>query len=202
MTDRASRLALAEQLRIIVRANWTPDDDEAKAIAESIGPSIAALLREARPDVEATPRTFAEGKAKAREILLKHEAERDAVYQRESELTAESSPPPAPERPTTKELVADIHAAAEAWRQTERPTWQPIETAPKDRPIQVCCAHGQYVVEWLNRDIDWWHVDDNKHGPYPLRGSAPTHWKDLEPLPAPPSSRPAGEQAGFGRIGR
>lgn len=63
--------------------------------------------------------------------------------------------------------------------------WRPIETAPKDHTwILVWCEHGQYVVGWNDEDgIGWWVVDDNKHGPYMLRGSAPTHWF---PLPTPP----------------
>jgi Lar family restriction alleviation protein len=73
--------------------------------------------------------------------------------------------------------------------------WQPIETAPKDEntPILVYApGSGYYVVTWENFDsstVGWWHVDDNKHGPYALRGESPTHWM---PLP----SRPAAFEAG------
>lgn len=65
--------------------------------------------------------------------------------------------------------------------------WQPIETAPKIGPdILVYCPHGQYVVCWGGGEyLDWWYVDDNKFGPYPLRGAAPTHW---QPLPPPPEA--------------
>ncbi len=63
--------------------------------------------------------------------------------------------------------------------------WRPIETAPKDgAEILVFAAGSCYVVGWGAPDFEWWCVDDNKHGPYPLRGSAPTHWM---PLPAAPS---------------
>ena len=59
--------------------------------------------------------------------------------------------------------------------------WQTIETAPKDgQAILVTDGRGCYCVEW-NEEFDWWTVDDNKLGPFRLRGSAPTHWM---PLPA------------------
>jgi hypothetical protein len=65
--------------------------------------------------------------------------------------------------------------------------WRGIESAPKDgRRILVWCPHGQYVVFWPDphdHEVDWWHVTDNKNGPYPLRGGSPTHWR---PLPPPP----------------
>lgn len=67
------------------------------------------------------------------------------------------------------------------------PAWQPIETAPKDRDVLVACSHGLYVARYCEHDIEWWHVDDNKHGPFPLRGSSPTHW---QPLPAAPKEQP------------
>jgi hypothetical protein len=65
--------------------------------------------------------------------------------------------------------------------------WQPIETAPKDGTA-VLVSEGRfcYCVEW-NEEFDWWAVDDNKLGPFRLRGSAPTHWM---PLPAPPKETP------------
>ena len=63
--------------------------------------------------------------------------------------------------------------------------WQPIETAPKDgQAILVTDGSYRYCVEW-SEEFDWWTVDDNKLGPFRLRGSAPTHWM---PLPPPPAS--------------
>ena len=60
-------------------------------------------------------------------------------------------------------------------------TWHPIETAPKDgTEILVITPFGMAVACW--RD-DWWTVDDFKHGPFSLRGPAPTHWAEL---PEPP----------------
>ncbi len=63
--------------------------------------------------------------------------------------------------------------------------WQPIETAPKDgQAILVTDGRGCYCVEW-NEEFDWWTVDDNKLGPFRLRGSAPTHWMPLPAAPGP-----------------
>ena len=64
--------------------------------------------------------------------------------------------------------------------------WQPIETAPKNgTDILVMTGETMHVVRWINihGDFDYWAVDDNKHGPFTLRGKAPTHWL---PLPEPP----------------
>ena len=63
--------------------------------------------------------------------------------------------------------------------------WQPIETAPKDgQDILVTDGMNCYCVEW-DEEFDWWTVDDNKLGPFRLRGSAPTHWVPLPPAPGP-----------------
>ena len=63
--------------------------------------------------------------------------------------------------------------------------WQPIETAPKDgQAILVTDGMNCYCVEW-DEEFDWWTVDDNKLGPFRLRGSAPTHWMPLPPAPGP-----------------
>ena len=63
--------------------------------------------------------------------------------------------------------------------------WQPIETAPKDgQAILVTDGMDCYCVEW-DEEFDWWTVDDNKLGPFRLRGSAPTHWVPLPPAPGP-----------------
>jgi hypothetical protein len=63
--------------------------------------------------------------------------------------------------------------------------WQPIETAPKDGTvINVWAEDIRFpAVFWTDHDIEWWHVTDGKHGPWPLRGPSPTHWM---PLPDPP----------------
>ena len=63
--------------------------------------------------------------------------------------------------------------------------WMDIETAPKDgQAILVTDGMDCYCVEW-DEEFDWWTVDDNKLGPFRLRGSAPTHWMPLPPVPGP-----------------
>lgn len=76
--------------------------------------------------------------------------------------------------------------------------WKPIESAPKNVDVLVF-AHGrQYVAlfvddasnPWFEEgagESDFnglWTVDDNKHGPYALRGGRPTHWMPLPENPA------------------
>jgi hypothetical protein len=82
--------------------------------------------------------------------------------------------------------VTPLRNEVEALRaEVERLTtkWQAIETAPKDGgAILVSEGHFCYCVEW-NEEYDWWVVDDNKLGPFRLRGASPTHWM---PLPHPP----------------
>ena len=63
--------------------------------------------------------------------------------------------------------------------------WQSIETAPKDgQAILVTDGMHCYCVEW-DEEFDWWTVDDNKLGPFRLRGSAPTHWATRPAAPGP-----------------
>ena len=71
--------------------------------------------------------------------------------------------------------------------------WQPIETAPKDGTA-ILVSEGRFIhcVEW-NDEYEWWAVDDNKFGPFRLRGTAPTHWMRLPP---PPSVRAAAALVG------
>ncbi len=68
--------------------------------------------------------------------------------------------------------------------------WQPIEAAPKDGTFVLLWApdllHGMSpfaVGQYIDHEIEWWHVHDGKFGPHPMRGAAPTHWM---PLPEPP----------------
>lgn len=76
--------------------------------------------------------------------------------------------------------------------------WMPMETAPKDgtRILVSFGNMGVREVAWLepeNASFEIWCVDDNKHGPFALRGwsdhdgslNAPTHW---QPLPTPPEA--------------
>ena len=86
--------------------------------------------------------------------------------------------------------------------------WRPIETAPKDGTLILVHfgTKGVRAVSWdspfhdeVTEENGIWCVDDDKHGPYGLRGyldghpSAPTHWM---PLPAPPLAVGCGREAG------
>ena len=65
--------------------------------------------------------------------------------------------------------------------------WRDIETAPKDGTVVLLAGCRKPVAAaWLEDEIDYWHVDDNKLGPFALRGPGPTHWM---PLPKPPAAR-------------
>ena len=81
-------------------------------------------------------------------------------------------------------------ASAQGFRdgvaKNQQAMWRHIETAPKDgQAILVTDGMDCYCVEW-DEEFDWWTVDDNKLGPFRLRGSAPTHW-----MPLPPAHGPA-----------
>lgn len=94
----------------------------------------------------------------------------------------------------------DLEAAALALAQPAPQGWRTIESVPKDGSdiLVYFGAMGVQQVSWTDRDGNpasecaVWCVDDNKYGPYPLRGycstgaSAPTHWMPLPPPPAPP----------------
>lgn len=82
-----------------------------------------------------------------------------------------------------RKTIADAEAALTA---AKAGGWLPIETAPKDGTA-ILVSEGRFCwcVEW-NEEFDWWAVDDNKLGPFRLRGAAPTHW---QPLPTPPKEQ-------------
>ena len=82
-----------------------------------------------------------------------------------------------------RDQVAQLERELEAVRKDAG--WRAIDTAPKDGTA-VLVSEGRfcYCVEW-NEEFDWWAVDDNKLGPFRLRGQAPTHWM---PLPPPPDA--------------
>lgn len=87
----------------------------------------------------------------------------------------------------------DAYALAGAPEALGAAMWQPIETAPKNEDVLVYAAGRQYVAWFQNDETDpyredgdpesdlnnLWCVTDNKHGPYALRGSPPTHWMYL-----------------------
>ncbi len=94
---------------------------------------------------------------------------------------------------------AAMSAMPAAIRTTPGDAWQTIESAPKDgTPILVFFNTswlGVVQVRWdsphehdVTPENGIWCVDDNKHGPYPVRGYSDgddTHWR---PLPTPPTS--------------
>jgi hypothetical protein len=74
--------------------------------------------------------------------------------------------------------------------------WMPIETAPKDgtRILVYFKPHGWVSCSWDDADhplgpespYAHWHVDDFKHGPYPVRGyinGDDIYWQPLPTLP-------------------
>lgn len=106
-----------------------------------------------------------------------------------------------PDYEWTPIYTADQLRAALAAPAPQAPAWQPIETAPKDgRLILVNFGcKGVRAVSWgspfhddVTEENGLWCVDDDKHGPFPLRGycaagpTAPTHWM---PLPAAPQTK-------------
>jgi len=75
--------------------------------------------------------------------------------------------------------------------------WQAIETAPKDGTTVLVwfVQHGAMSVIWTDREdgpnspYAHWHIDDHKHGPYPVRGyriGDDTHWMPLPDAPPAP----------------
>ena len=90
---------------------------------------------------------------------------------------------PVDESETPTEIADAVLALLAAPPAAGQARWQPIETAPKDgQAILVTDGMHCYCVEW-DEEFDWWTVDDNKLGPFRLRGSAPTHWMPLPPAP-------------------
>lgn len=78
--------------------------------------------------------------------------------------------------------------------------WMPIETAPKDGKLILVHfkSKGVRAVSWdspfhdeVTEENGIWCVDDDKHGPFGLRGynddgpTAPTHWMPLPAAPGP-----------------
>lgn len=80
---------------------------------------------------------------------------------------------------SSKNVKEDV---VKAWN-TRASEWLHFDTAPKDGTRILCFAGGYiYAVEW-DVDESYWVVDDNKHGPFPLRGPYPSFWM---PTPDPP----------------
>ncbi len=83
-----------------------------------------------------------------------------------------------------------MRAALEA---AMKAAWRPVEEAPKDGQTVLVDfgSMGVWAVAWTEGQSDFplWCVDDNKHGPYYLRGwseegdRAPRGWMPLPPTP-------------------
>ena len=92
---------------------------------------------------------------------------------------------PVDESETPTEIADAVLALLAAPPAAQAEGWMDIETAPKDgQAILVTDGMDCYCVEW-DEEFDWWTVDDNKLGPFRLRGSAPTHWMPLPAAPGP-----------------
>ena len=92
-------------------------------------------------------------------------------------------------------LSLAISAAADALEAAIAATppaspWRDMATAPRDgTPIVLqgddLRVEGKTVVaHWGTYVIEYWHVEDGKFEPRPLRGPEPTRWM---PLPSPPT---------------
>ena len=88
--------------------------------------------------------------------------------------------------------------AADAIRAWEASKWRPISEAPKDGTevlVWFGPGLGAKSVMWTDSNFNsagqyaHWHVDDNKHGPYPLRGYATEDATRFQPLPEPPKEK-------------
>lgn len=77
--------------------------------------------------------------------------------------------------------------------------WQPIETAPREQEVLIAywrwrssMSPGSIIVqsarqvEYHGSEIWSWVVEDNKHGPFPIRGWCDGDMIGWQPLPAAP----------------
>ena len=62
-------------------------------------------------------------------------------------------------------------------------SWQPIDTAPKDR--EICGAFRYGRDRWAFHHLWWNDQEDEWNDIYSDRIITPTHW---QPLPEPPES--------------
>ena len=118
------------------------------------------------------------------------------AHERLMQILAALEPVAQPETPTPGQFTTMCLAIEDVvtGRGFDVDPWQPIETAPQDgtRILVSFGTMGVWLVSWTEPSHDDWEIwctDDNKHGPYALRGysddgpRAPTHWM---PLPKPP----------------
>tara|TARA_R110000751_G_scaffold307812_1_gene431804 strand:+ start:4090 stop:4422 length:333 start_codon:yes stop_codon:yes gene_type:complete len=92
------------------------------------------------------------------------------------------APPTPAELATLRRLRAGELVAVEGW--------QPIETAPKDGTVVLCCCAANYGPYTGHYECAAW-VDTNEHDEFgdDARPCYPTHWA---PLPAPPAEKETG----------
>jgi hypothetical protein len=68
--------------------------------------------------------------------------------------------------------------------------WQPIETAPKDRPVEVCNAEKSVIAQHMTSFIDgeeaWVYARawlDETASVVSFQINDATHWREVGPLP-------------------
>jgi hypothetical protein len=62
--------------------------------------------------------------------------------------------------------------------------WQPIETAPKDRPILIWDGENMISAEWGLRANEWtWQLVEGEIQGDSALWTAPTHWMPLPDAP-------------------
>ncbi len=151
--------------------------------------------------------------ARAKSIELTHgiSAERTLEGQAVAALLARSDPKPPVEGGGGEGMGS---ARADLSRASSSPSqhsagWRDISTAPRDeteilvffQPIRGRLS-GVHQVAWINQngtttpEEGIWCVDDNKHGPYAMRGyldGDDTHWM---PLPPPPGQEGSADSDG------
>ena len=74
--------------------------------------------------------------------------------------------------------------------------WQPIETAPRDKEVLLSYVlrgrehkvQSAILTQSIGPNIWSWSIDDNKYGPYPIRGYVSDGLLGWRPLPDPPES--------------
>lgn len=161
-------MALAENLAMYVQAGCTLRESQARGILRahlfSTQPSPQAQLA---PTVQPAPAPdMRDAYVGAREDLL--------IWKRRA-LVAERDL--RTERATSSRLAAEINALNGPTHLGEpAPQWQPIETAPKDRPILLRSKKGRIA------DGMWIAATDTTGGwAWALVRQEPTHWMPIPP---------------------
>ena len=84
-----------------------------------------------------------------------------------------------------KKALADGHGIGAAIDAAEEAAWEPIETAPKDRPIFVYPAYAK--VSWYEKVVGiqeaGWYLPDEAE---PIGDEHATHW---QPITEPPKDK-------------